>query len=132
MTQYIGVYFEADETLVSAEGIYTNAIAKEVRADLDEESVPVEMYVEADEGYIAYDVELFLSGDEADMWRIADSLIGIDLAVWGASLNIGTVEFGVLNRVPFFIQTKAVNTEIPVLDTSVLVLAEGLVEPVVP
>ncbi len=133
MSDYIGIYFESDETEVSAEGIYTNAVTVEVRADLNEESdPPIELFVEADEGFIVYDTEIFIQGDNAAMWRIAETALGLDDAEWGASLNIGTVENGVLNRKPVFIQAKVDDTETPVLDVDVTLFVEGLAEPVIP
>jgi len=97
MADYIGLYFASDETEVSAQGVYTNALSIEVRADLNEESDPVELFAEAVEGFLVYDTEIFLNGDNADKWRIAETAEGLEAAEWGASLNIGLVENGILN-----------------------------------
>ncbi len=132
MADYIGLYFDSDETLVSEEGIFENSITISVRADLNEESDPVELYLEAEDGYIVYDTEVFILGDTDVMWRIAETELGLDEAEWGDPLNIGTVENGLENRKPVFIQCKAADTETPVLDVEVTLFVEGLAEPVIP
>jgi len=130
MADYVGLYFESDETEVSPEGVYTNAIGYELRADLDEVGEPIELFLEASEGYIITDTEIFISGASADMWRLALLEEDLSEAVWGASLPVaGTVEHGILNRIPIFIQAKATSEEWPAIDVSVLIYVGGIASP---
>jgi hypothetical protein len=129
MSDYIDIYFEADGSPVSPADTFTNSLDIIVRGDLNEESDAVELYIETQEGFHTEATEIFLNGATNTKWRIALTEEDLATAVYGDSLDVGAVGFGVDNRVTFFIQAKATDDEVPQIDNTVVLYVETVIIP---
>ena len=127
----ITLHFASDNTEVSLKGNLSNPVTRLVRADLNEVSSGIELYAQTSEGYIASDVEVLIEDSTGvDKWRLSLTEEGLDTATWGAPVGLGTVGHGVLGRVNFWAQARAVDTELPLNDSSVWLRVEGEVNSV--
>ncbi len=143
MSDYVKIYFAENDTEVSSEGEFANAVEFTLRADL-EQTDEVRLYAEAESGYKITEIdgstpiELSLTGTTSDKWALApddedgeSNPISGTYEDWGADLTISEdIEEGAGGRVYFWIKAKAEDTESPVNDTSVLLQLEGLAEAV--
>jgi len=127
MSQYLKLYFAEDNSEVSGQGDFDNAVEFTLNAT-EEEQDDVELYAEAEDGYKGTGVEVKPTGTNANKWRLALTEAGLSSASWGAKLELGTVEHGSGGRVNFFVEAKAEDNEDPQIDSSVLLEVSGVVE----
>lgn len=124
---YIKMYFASDDSEVSQLGTFVNSIDFTLRADL-EESEEVRLYVLADSGFQVTDTEIIPSGTSAARWKLAPDSAGSSgtYGAGAAKIELGTV--GPSNKVYFWAQAEALDTEDPVNDTSVSLEVSGIAE----
>ena len=121
------MYFAEDNSLVSEQGTFANAIEFTLRADLEEDD-EVRLYAETDDGYEAADVEVVGEGDNVARWEIAPDDGGNPGTYQPATtpLSLGTVEHGAGGRVHFWVRASAVDTEEIGVDDTVTFKLEGI------
>jgi len=134
--EYIKIYFANDDTQVSPEGEFDNAIEFVLRADL-EETDSVRLYAEAEKKEVDGEMREYKStetyvepqGDNASNWALAEDDDGSEglYEDWGEPLTLGTVGHGEENRVYFWVKAKALDTEEPQNDDSVTLYCEGII-----
>ena len=138
---YIKLYFAEDDTEVSEEGTFVNAVEFELRADL-EESGQVRLYAMAEPGYTVGNDDEYAdegttvepvsaqgaSNPTMDKWQLAPD-VETEPGVFeepGASLFLGEVAEGAGGRIYFWAKALSSDTETPVNDTTVVLKVEGV------
>jgi len=123
---YIKLFFAEDDVQVSEAPTTTNAVTFILRADLNEEK-EVRLYAMADENYEVDDTEVIPSGDTAESWALAPDVVGESgvYGAYGAKIELGTVGYNT-GKVYFWAKAKAVDTETPVNDTTVVLDTSGI------
>lgn len=122
---YIKMFFALDDSQVSEQGVFTNAIEFTLRADL-EETDEVRLYLLADDGYACTGVEVTPTGTTYLKWALAPDNAGVPggYEAYGDPLSIGAV--GDTTKIYFWAKAKATSDEDPVNDTTVTLNVSGV------
>jgi len=124
---YIKLFFDDDDTQVSAAPTTTDAVTFTLRADLNEVGSFVKLYALADDGYTVATVVITPTGTTATKWQLDSDVGGSPSGSpenYGAHLDLGTV--GHDTHVHFHIRAKAIDTETPVNDVTVTLVVTGV------
>ncbi len=127
MSSYISAYFTIGEITVSKSGSTIDAVKIALNADLNEVSEGTALFIETAEGYLGSDIVISLSGTNSAMWRLALTEAVLTSATWGAALTLGSIGHGISKRKTFYIQAKAVDTELPKEDLTVTLVLTGII-----
>jgi len=131
MSSVLKLYRASDNSLLSPQGEFANAVTFTLRADL-EETDSVRLYAECDAGYQATDVVVEPEGATNDKWSLAPDVAESPGTYenWGVALSLGTVGAGAGGRVYFWARARATDDEEIGVDNSVLLSVEGIGESV--
>lgn len=123
---YIKLYKASDDSVVSEQGTFTNAIEFTLRADLNQED-SIRLYAMADAGYEVTTTTVTPTGTSAAKWALAPDNAGSagTYETYGNPLTLGTVGNGD-GKVYFWAKAKATSDETPVNDVSVTLDVEGI------
>lgn len=126
---YFKLYKASDDSVVSTTGVFTNAVEFTLRADQNEISTPVKLYIKAESGYTVDTVEVTPTGTTAAKWQLAtdNSNAPGTWSLYGAKVELGSGLTGA-GKKEFWVRAKATDDEDPVIDTTVLLECEGIVK----